>query len=79
MNTKSIIAIASDHAGYSLKEAIKKQSFEVKKKKFIAAKEKRAHYLRKGEANQWKGLLGNKTLERITQSIGKTMQKLGYK
>lgn len=62
-----------------IERAVKNQSFEFKKRKFLDQKRKsKATFLRKGESGQWKSELTKKQISKIEEAFRDIMMPLGY-
>jgi len=62
-----------------LEEAIRRQSFDVKKRQFLErGDEARAAFLREGRSGGWKEGLGEENAARIDAALGPLLDRLGY-
>lgn len=63
-----------------LAQAVQAQSFDHRKKGFAEANEsRRAQFLRRGEAGQWRQELSASNIQSIDEAIGEFMAELGYR
>ena len=71
--------IGIKHDSQHMKAVVKKNSFHEMKSKYIREKnKKKIRFLRKGEAGQWRTRLSRDQVQKIHQTLGKTLAEQGY-